>query len=84
MPQRLAIEELLRRARAELALARAAHDETVRLGRTAARTNRLRSALRRAQGWLRKAVRYGLPAEAARRIYESEAPPDPDYGPARW
>lgn len=72
------------RARAEIARAWEVYNEITARGRTAARTNSLRRAKDRAGVYLRRAIWARQIDEAgARAIYES-APPDPEFGPARW
>lgn len=69
----------VQRAREEIARAWKIYHESQALGRTAARTRRLRSAKWRAGKWLRYAVIAGqISKDEAEQIYAS-APKDPIY-----
>jgi len=84
MPPRLTGAEILRRAKAEIRKAWAAHREAQSAGRKSATTTRMRSATRRAGRKLSLAVRRGqIKESAARQVYES-APPDPEFGAVEW
>lgn len=76
--------DYIARALEEIAVAWRAYNEIIAYGRTHARTNRLRRAKERAGIYLRRAVwARQIDNAGAQIIYES-APPDPDFGPARW
>ncbi len=84
MPKRLTVDELTRRALDELTKAQVAHRETETLGRTAARTNRLRAANGRGYRHLKMAVKRGLSDLEARRLYKDNAASDPEFGTPEW